>query len=58
MLYFATVQRIERRTSRQEATTMKKLFKENAAILLFSTGLFSASLIVGLVFFYGLEQIF
>ena len=37
---------------------MKKLFKENAAILVFSTGLFSASLIVGLVVLYGLEKIF
>ncbi len=44
--------------SRQEAITMKKLFKENAAILLFSTGLFGASLMVGLVLLYGLEQIF
>ena len=37
---------------------MKKLFKENAAILLFSTGLFSASLVIGLVVLYGLEKIF
>ena len=37
---------------------MKKLFKENAAILLFSTGLFSASLMVGLVLLYGLDKIF
>ena len=37
---------------------MKKLFKENAAILLFSTGLFSASLVIGLVVLYGLEEIF
>lgn len=37
---------------------MKKLFKENAAILVFSTGLFSASLVVGLVVLYGLEKIF
>lgn len=36
---------------------MKKLFTENAAILLFGTGLFGASLIVGLVFFYGLDKI-
>lgn len=37
---------------------MKKLFKDNATILLFSTGLFGASLIVGLVFIYGLDKIF
>ena len=37
---------------------MKKLFKENAAILAVSTGLFGASLVVGLVFFYGLDKIF
>lgn len=37
---------------------MKKLFKENVAILAFSTGLFSASLVVGLVVLYGLEKIF
>ena len=37
---------------------MKKLFKENAAILVFSTGLFSASLVLGLVVLYGLEKIF
>ena len=37
---------------------MKKLFKENAAILTFSTGLFSASLVIGLVVLYGLEKIF
>ena len=37
---------------------MKKFFKDNAAILAFSTGLFSASLVVGLIFLYGLEKIF
>ncbi len=37
---------------------MKKFFEENAALLAFSTGLFSASLVVGLVLLYGLEQIF
>ena len=37
---------------------MKKLFKENLAILLFSTGLFSASLVIGLIFLYGLEKVF
>ena len=37
---------------------MKKLFKENTAILIFSTGAFSASLIIGLVVLYGLEKIF
>jgi len=58
VVYFATVQGIERRTQRQEAIIMKKLFKENAAILAFSTGLFGASLVVGLVFFYGLDKIF
>ena len=36
---------------------MKKYFKENGAIVAFSTGLFSASLVVGLIFFYGLDQI-
>ena len=37
---------------------MKKFFKENAAYLVWSTGLFSASLVVGLIFFYGLDKIF
>ena len=37
---------------------MKKYFKENAALLVWSTGLFSASLLVGLAFFYGLDKIF
>ena len=37
---------------------MKKFFKDNAAILVFSSGLFSASLVVGLVFLYGLDKIF
>ena len=37
---------------------MKKFFKENAAELLLSTGLFSASLVVGLIFIYGLNEIF
>ena len=36
---------------------MKKFFEENAALLAFSTGLFSASLVVGLVLLYGLEQL-
>ena len=36
---------------------MKKFFKENAAFML-STGLFGASLVVGLIFCYGLEKIF
>jgi len=43
---------------KQEAITMKKFFKENAAILMFSTGLFSASLVVGLIFLYGLDKVF
>ena len=37
---------------------MKKFFKENAAILTFSTGLFSASLVIGLIFLYGLDKVF
>jgi len=37
---------------------MKKFFKENAAILAFSTGLFSASLVIGLIFLYGLDKVF
>ena len=37
---------------------MKKFFKENAAILTFSTGLFSASLVIGLIFLYGIDKIF
>ena len=37
---------------------MKKFFQENAALLVLSTGLFSASLVVGLIFLYGLEKIF
>jgi len=37
---------------------MKKFFKENAAILVFSSGLFSASLVIGLVLLYGLNEIF
>ena len=37
---------------------MKKFFKDNAAILVFSSGLFSASLVVGLIFLYGLDKIF
>ena len=43
---------------RQEAIIMKKYFKEHLAILMFSTGLFGASLIVGLIFFYELDKIF
>lgn len=45
-------------TKRQEAKSMKKFFKENVALLVWSTGLFSASLVVGLIFFYGLDKIF
>ena len=37
---------------------MKKHLKENAALLALSTGLFSASLVVGLVLLYGLDKIF
>ena len=37
---------------------MKEFFKDNAAILAFSTGLFGASLVIGLIFLYGLEKIF
>lgn len=37
---------------------MKNFFKENGAIMIFSTGLFSASLVIGLVFIYGLDKIF
>lgn len=37
---------------------MKKFFKDNAAILVFSSGLFSASLVIGLVVLYGLKEIF
>ena len=36
---------------------MKNFFKENAAIMI-STGLFSGSLIIGLVFLYELDKIF
>ena len=36
---------------------MKNYFKENAALLAWSTGLFSASLVIGLVLLYGFEQI-
>lgn len=36
---------------------MKKFFKENGAIMMYSTGLFSASLVIGLVLFYGLDNI-
>lgn len=36
---------------------MKNFFKENGAIMIFSTGLFSASLVIGLVFIYGLDKI-
>ena len=58
MLYFATVQGNELRRQRQEAITMKKFFKENAALLAFSTGIFSASLVVGLAILYGIDKIF
>ena len=37
---------------------MKKFLKENGAIMIFSTGLFSGSLIIGLVFLYGLDKVF
>ena len=37
---------------------LKKLISENAAILIFSTGLFGASLAVGLLVIYGLDKIF
>ena len=37
---------------------MKKFFKDNAAILVFSSGLFSTSLVIGLVLLYGLHEIF
>ena len=37
---------------------MKKFFKENAALLAFSTGIFSASLVVGLAILYGIDKIF
>ena len=57
MIYFATFKGLDE-DLRQEAIIMKKFFKENAAILLFSTGLFGASLVIGLFFLYGLEKIF
>lgn len=37
---------------------MKKRLSEDAAILIFSAGVVGASLIIGLVFFYGLDKIF
>ena len=37
---------------------MKNYFKEDGKVMIFSTGLFSASLVIGLVFFYGLDKIF
>lgn len=37
---------------------MEKFFKENAAILAYSSALFSVSLVVGLIFFYELDKIF
>ena len=57
VIYFATFKGLDE-DLRQEAIIMKKFFKENAAILLFSTGLFGASLVIGLFFLYGLEKIF
>lgn len=58
MLYFALFNGLNDELQDRRQTIMKKLFKENAAILAFSTGLFSASLVVGLVFLYGLDKIF
>lgn len=37
---------------------MKKRLSEDAAILIFSAGVFGAALVIGLVFFYGLDKIF
>ena len=37
---------------------MKKRLSEEAAILIFSAGVFGASLIIGLFFLYGLDKIF
>ena len=37
---------------------MKKRLSEDATILLFSAGLFGASLVVGLVVLYGFDKIF
>ena len=36
---------------------MKQFLKENGAIMLYSTGFFSASLVIGLVLIYGLDNI-
>ena len=36
---------------------MLKHFKDNAAVLVFSAGLFTATLAVGFAFIYGLEHI-
>lgn len=37
---------------------MKKYLSEEAVLLLFSAGVLGASLVIGLVFFYGLDKIF
>lgn len=37
---------------------MKKKLSEDVAIILFTGGVIGASLIVGLVFFYGLDKVF
>lgn len=37
---------------------MKKLLKENIAIILSGVGIFSAALIIGLVILYGFDKIF
>jgi len=37
---------------------MKKIFSEDEAIVLFATGVCSASLIIGLVIYYGFDKIF
>ena len=37
---------------------LRKRFSEDEAIVLFATGTFGASLIVGLFIYYGLDKIF
>ena len=38
--------------------SMKKKLSEDATIILFTGGVIGASLVVGLIFFYGLDKIF
>ena len=57
MVYCATFKGLNDEL-RQEATHMKKQLSEDAMVITFAAGVLGASLIIGLVFFYGLDKVF